>query len=185
MIRSFILWAGAATACVALSACGPAPAPAPVAETGCERQAVRVVSFTAPDARDTITARALGDACATAVVVWTLQDGAGKVLWTHAAPYDAFAAAADPSSAPEMGAFLRTWTEVAVDDTAASPPWVEDGAPEAWGPSGHSMFARETYETIRAAQLPRVCVPTSRETETCLFYDAQAEAVDVHYERGA
>lgn len=165
-------------------ACGP-PKAAPVAEAGCERRAERVVAFTAPEAQDRIVARALGETCETAVVVWAVQNAAGKVLWTYAAPYDALVATANAGSAAEMGAFLQTWVNAPVDDTGASPPWTEEVPPEAWGPSGQSMFARETYETIRNARLPRVCVPTSRETTQCLFYDADAEAVDVHFAGGA
>jgi hypothetical protein len=76
---------------------------------------------------------------------------------------------------------------VAIDDTSVSPVWApeREGGPEAWGPSGGSMFTRETYETIRAARLPRICVPMTRERYQCIFYDAQAEAVDVHFAGGA
>ena len=46
---------------------------------------------------------------------------------------------------------------------------------------GSTMFTRETYEQIRAAGLPRICVPTTTDTSECIFYDKDAEAVDVHY----
>lgn len=168
-----------------LAACAPASPPATVVEAGCERQVERTVAFTGPDVKDTVIARALGDTCESAVVVWVLRDAAGKVLWTHAAPYVSLAQAADTASVAEMGAFLDQWAAAPVDTTAASPAWGADAPPDAWGPTGHSMFARETYETIRAAALPRLCVPTSRETYQCLFYDATAEAVDVHFHGGA
>jgi len=179
----------AIAALVALGACSPstnAGGARDGARVGaCARMVERAATMTGPG--DVIEARAIGDDCANAVVVWTLRNGAGKPIWTYAAPYQWLATPVDPTSASEMDAFLESWAGVAVEDTSASPVWpAEDlAAPEAWGPAGSSMFLRETYESIRAAKMPRVCLPTSKESYQCLFYDAEAEAVDVHFSGGA
>lgn len=178
----FLLTATAAL--LALGACKPATHQT-ASGGACARVVERAAVVTGPG--DVIEARAIGPDCAKAVVVWTLRTGAGKPVWTYAAPYEWLAAPADPTSVAEMQTFLERWAGVTVDDTSASPVWaVEDvAAPEAWGPAGSSMFLRDTYESIRAAQMPRVCVPTSKETYQCIFYDAEAEAVDVHFTGGA
>ncbi len=174
---------------IAVMAVACSPKPPADAPTGadCNHAVSRTVSFTATDAQDTIEARSLGSSCETAVVVWTLRDAAGKPLWTHAAPYAWLSTPTDPRSVAEVQTFLERWAGVAVDDTSASPAWALDspGGPEGWGASGGSMFSRDTYETIRAARLPRVCVPTTAERYQCIFYDAQSEAVDVHFSGGA
>jgi hypothetical protein len=119
--------------------------------------------------------------------VWTVRNPAGKPLFAHAAPYEWIHKPVDPTSLTEMQAFLDRWAGTPVDDTSGSPEWkAEDlAAAEAWGPDGSSMFVRETYESIRAAKLPRICLPTSSDAYQCIFYDAEAEAVDVHFSGGA
>ena len=168
------------------AACSPkAPADAPRGGD-CNHVISRTVAFTAANARDTVEARSVGPSCETAIVVWTLRDAAGKPLWTHAAPYAWLWASADPRASDELRTFLERWAGVAVDDTSASPAWARDkaGGADGWGASGGSMFARDTYETIRTARLPRICVPTTSERYQCIFYDPQAEAVDVHFAGG-
>lgn len=171
---------------VIAAACSPkAPADAPLG-ADCNHAVSRTVAFTAAEAKDTVEARSIGDTCNTAVVVWTLRDATGKPLWTHSAPYAWLSAPTDPRSVAEMLTFLERWAGVAIDDTSASPAWAleSEGGPEGWGASGGSMFTRNTYETIRTARLPRICVPTTSERYQCIFYDAQAEAVDVHFAGG-
>ncbi|TPW05859.1 MAG: hypothetical protein FD124_1973 [Alphaproteobacteria bacterium] len=116
-----------------------------------------------------------------------MRNAAGKPLFAHAAPYEWIHKPVDPTSAAQLQAFLDSWASAPVDDTSASPEWKADGvtAPEAWGPGGASMFVRETYESIRAAKLPRICLPISSDAYQCIFYDAEAEAVDVHFSGGA
>lgn len=175
----------ALAALLALSACNPATKQATAQGGKCARVVERAAVVTGPG--DVIEARAIGDDCANAVVVWTLRTAAGKPIWTHAAPYEWLANPVDPTSTSEMETFLEQWAGVTVDDTSASPVWsAEDvAAPEAWGTGGSSMFLRDTYESIRAAKMPRVCLPTSKESYQCIFYDAQAEAADVHFNGGA
>lgn len=154
---------------------------------GCNLVAERTAAFTAPGAQDVIEARAVGRDCAGAVVVWTVRNGAGKPLFAHAAPYEWIHKPVDPASPKEMQTFLDSWANVPVDDTSASPEWKTEelAAAGAWGPGGASMFVRETYESIRAAKLPRICLPISSDAYQCIFYDAEAEAVDVHFTGGA
>jgi hypothetical protein len=168
-----------------VSACTPGGAS--LRGAGCNLVAERTAAFTGPGVRDAIEARAIGRDCAGAVVVWTVRNAAGKPLFAHAAPYEWIHKPVDPTSAAEMQAFLDGWANAPVDDTSASPEWkAEDlAAAEAWGPGGASMFVRETYESIRAAKLPRICLPTSSDAYQCIFYDAEAEAVDVHFSGGA
>ena len=182
-----LLIAIAALATVLTVACSPkAPADAPLGGD-CNHAVTRTVAFTAVNAHDLVEARSLGASCDTAVVVWTIRDAAGKPLWTHAAPYAWLSTSSDTRSVAEMMTFLEGWAGVAVDDTSASPVWAHDKevGPEGWGASGGSMFTRDTYETIRTERLPRICVPTTSERYQCIFYDAQAEAVDVHFAGGA
>lgn len=175
----------AIAALLALGACKPVVKTAAAQGGACARVVERAAAVTGPG--DVIEARAIGDDCANAVLVWTLRTAAGKPIWTYAAPYEWLATPVDPTSASELESFLERWAGVTVDDTSASPVWsVEDAAaPEAWGPAGASIFLRETYESIRAEKMPRVCLPTSKESYQCIFYDAEAEAVDVHFSGGA
>lgn len=170
-----------------LSACKPGAGSAPLGGGGCNLVAERTVAFTAPGASDTVEARSFGRDCTGAVVVWTVRNAAGRPLFAHAAPYEWIHKPVDPTSAAQMQSFLDGWAGAPVDDTSASPEWkIEDvAAPEAWGPGGRSMFVRETYESIRAAKLPRICLPISSDAYECIFYDADAEAVDVHFSGGA
>ncbi len=170
-----------------LVACKPGAIGPSSNAAGCAMVAERTVAFTAPGARDTVEARAIGPDCAGAVVVWTVRNAAGKPLFAHAAPYEWVHKPVDPTSTAQMQAFLDSWAGAPVDDTSASPEWSAGdlAAPEAWGPGGASMFVRETYESIRAAKLPRICLPTSSDAYQCIFYDAEAEAVDVHFSGGA
>lgn len=165
------------------AACSQGGAPLATSARDCNRVVERSAAFTAPHAKDTIEARSIGTDCANAVVVWTVRDPSGKPLWTHAAPYAWLHAPVDPTSRAEMETFLEKWAATPVDDTSSSPAWAlgDAGTPTAWGPQGSSIFVRETYESIRAAKLPRICVPTTSDTSECIFYDAEAEAVDVHY----
>lgn len=183
----FVVLAAALVTVAFVAACKPGGAVSAARARDCNRVVERAAAFTAPNARDTIEARAIGDDCATAIVVWTVRNGDGKPLWTYAAPYAWLSTPVNPTSKAEMETFLEKWAGVAVDDTSVSPVWSADdaAAPEAWGPTGSSMFVRETYQSIRAAMKPRICVPTTSETAQCIFYDAEAEAVDVHYSSGA
>lgn len=169
----------------ALGACTPATKPATAQGGACARVVERAAVVTGPG--DVIEARAIGEDCEHAVVVWTLRNAARKPIWTYAAPYEWLAASIHPTSPAAMESFLEQWAGVTVDDTSASPAWSADdaAAPEAWGTGGTSMFLRETYESIRAAKMPRVCLPTSKDSYQCIFYDAEAEAVDVHFSGGA
>jgi hypothetical protein len=168
-----------------LAACARGPSPTEAA-SGCERRAEATIAFTAPDAADQIVARALGESCEAAVVVWSLQEaGTGIVLWAYAAPYEVLATTQDVASTAEMSAFLDRWVKSPVDDTGASPAWGDsETVPEDWGPSGHTAFMRETYESIRAARHRRLCVRTTRERFVCLFHDPRVGAVDIHFEGG-
>jgi hypothetical protein len=112
-----------------------------------------------------------------------LRSGAGAPLWTYASSYEAMGGAGGDVTA--MHAFLERWAGATVDDTGASPEWAPDQpAPQGWGPSGSSPFPRETYETIRSARHPRLCIPTSASNMSCLFYEPMSEAVDLHFQGG-
>lgn len=165
-----------------LSACQP---PRQEAEqTGaCARTAAKQVEWSGAEA-DTLTAHSEGPSCAQAVVTLTVRNAAGDPLWTLASTYydmtiggrsDAPAAV----SPEQVDQFLASWVDVTINRSGELPAWSEDAESLSAAADGMSYFTeldRETYEMLRARNLPQLCFAAAVEASQCLVMDPLSNA---------
>jgi hypothetical protein len=170
-----------ALAALSLTACGQ---PQNRTDTSCAREVTREVIWSGV-APDIITARAEGPNCVQAFVTLSIRSAAGEALWIHAGTYyDMVAGGAPPMDAPEvsdeqMDAFLASWAKPTLSRTGALPTWGEDAATLAESASVFSYdtpFDRETYEALRARNLPTLCYAAAVEATQCLIVDPLSNA---------
>jgi hypothetical protein len=185
MIRSAL---AAATLLMAVACSQPAPETAPVAplaETGCDHAVTQTIAFTAPDAADTVEARALGPDCRNVFVLVTVRRADGKPLWVWATekPWLRLAdSASDPTGANGVQTFLNDLVKVRIDTTAQLPEWPQrtTAFADSLGAFLATPFQRDQYLDIRARAAPRLCLATGIAHSQCIYYDAQAgDAVKV------
>ncbi len=164
-------------AALALSACGERRQ---TAASGCARVATHEVAWTNPDSPDTITTRSDGPSCAQAVVTFVVRNAAGDALWAFASTYyDLTAGGMAPQNAPavsaeEMDSFLAGWADVSETRSGDLPQWREDAATlteSATTFAYETPFDRETYEMLRARNLPTICYAAAVEATQCLIID--------------
>jgi hypothetical protein len=174
---------------LALAACSQ---PGPQQAAGCARAATHDAVWSRVDAPDVITAASHGPTCAQAVVTFIVRDAEGDPLWAFASTYyDMTAGGVPPEGAPpvteaQMDTFLSGWADVTVSHTNTLPQW-RDGV--ATLTESASTFAyetpydRETYEALRARDLPMICYAAAVEATQCLIVDpaSQAPAMMVAY----
>jgi hypothetical protein len=157
---------------LALAAC------APHAEiAGCDLSIEREVAFTAPDARDVVTARTLGPSCDRAIGHYAVTSADGHPLWAWTAPMPrAFGDIFQTADAEAMRTFLERWSTPRIETTAAAPAWpLADWA--------HTTLDRVTYEDIRARDLPMLCHLSGTGVETCVFWEPAAASAGHFLER--
>jgi len=176
-------------AAMALSACGQQHE---TAREGCARTATHEVSWTNAEAPDVITTRSDGPSCLQAVVTFVARNAQGDALWAFASTYyDLAVGGAPPEGAPavteaEMDRFLAGWAEVTEMRSSALPQWREDAATlseSATTFAYETPFERETYEALRARNLPTICYAAAVERTQCLIVEpaSQAPAMIVAY----
>lgn len=162
---------------LALSACGERGEPA---TSGCARVAAHDVTWTNPEAPDTVTTRSDGPSCAQAVVTFVVRNAAGDALWAFASTYyDLTAGGMPPQNAPAVSAeamdsFLAGWADVTETRSGDLPQWREDAATlteSATTFAYETPFDRETYEMLRARNLPAICYAAAVEATQCLIID--------------
>lgn len=149
------------------------------AEAGCAREVTREVAWSGA-APDTITTNASGPSCLQAFVTLSIRNANGDGLWVHAAPYyDMVAGGAPPPEAPavtseQMDTFLNGWAEPTLTRSNTLPEW-RDGVASltesAETFSYDTPFDRETYEQLRARDLPMLCYAAAAEASQCLIID--------------
>lgn len=163
-------------------------AAAPGAETaaGCAHSATQSVHWSSEQAPDAVSVRAEGPNCAEAVVLFVLRRADGALLWTFATPYFDMRPGGrlDPVAADggEVASFLARWADVSVNRTSALPEWAEGAA--APGDASETLaystaYDRETYEALRARDLPQVCFAVAAEASQCLVIDPSSRAPTV------
>ncbi|MBL8547858.1 MAG: hypothetical protein JNL81_15435 [Hyphomonadaceae bacterium] len=171
MIRGVLLLAA-----LALSACNPSTRTA----EGCARTVTHEVTWSAEGAPDTVTTRADGPTCTQAVVTFTLRDARGDPLWAFASTYyDMTSGGIPPEGAPpvsneQMDAFLTGWADVTSMKSSELPEWREGVATlteSATTFAYDTPFDRETYEAMRARDLPIICYAAAVEATQCLIMD--------------
>jgi hypothetical protein len=167
----------------ALAACGPPPTSTPVAAEGCARTATHDVAWTTEGAPDVITTRADGPTCLQAAVTLVARNADGEVLWTFISTYydmtaGGIASADAPAVTPEqMDTFLASWASVTTKHSSELPAWaVGDATLTAPTFSYSTPFERETYEMLRARNLPMICYAAAAEATQCLVIDPSSHA---------
>lgn len=168
-----------AFALLALGACGERQTSSNTA-AGCERVATHEVTWTDPNAPDTITARSFGPSCAQVVVLLVARNADGDALWQSSSTYHEMNGGGVPpiDAAPitdeDMDRFLRSWADVTVTTTNALPAWREGSATigdEGALLSYDTSLDRQGYEALRAQNLRVVCYAVALETSNCLIID--------------
>jgi hypothetical protein len=171
-------------AALALSACSQPRQTAGPGE-GCARVATHEIHWTSADAADTITTRSDGPSCAQAVVTLVARNARGDALWAFASTYyDLTAGGIPPEGAPavtneEMDRFLAGWANVTEQRSGGLPQWRADAetlSASAQTFSYDTPFDRETYEMLRARNLPMICYAAAVEGTQCLIIDPASNA---------
>lgn len=169
-------------AAFALSACGQ-PANAPSTQA-CARTATHEVAWSS-DTPDVITTSSQGPTCAQAVVTFVARNSSGDPLWAFASTYyDMTFGGIPPEGAPtvtdeQMDTFLAGWADVTTMASNELPEWregVETLSASAQTFSYDTPFDRETYEMLRARNLPMICYAAAVETSQCLIIDPASHA---------
>jgi hypothetical protein len=165
-------------AALALSACGRTDT-APNA-SACARSATHDVTWTSEQAPDVITASADGPSCAQAVVTFVARNADGDPLWAFASTYyDMTAGGVPPEGAPavpvaDVERFLAGWADVTTQRSGELPEWragVATLTESATTFAYDTPFDRETYEMLRARNLPMICYAAAVEASQCLIVD--------------
>lgn len=160
----------AAALCAALPA-----APDAAAQEGCTAQAAQTWAAAGQPAF-TLEAFASGPTCADAVATLVIRTEDGAALYA-----EAFVAAwnfmlREATTPAQMEDALQRWIDPAefnVGSTGALPEW----APDTDRPAGEFPFYpseiyayRDSYEELRAANLPLYCVVAGSESGLCVVY---------------
>jgi hypothetical protein len=126
-----------------------------------------------------------GPSCAQAVVTFVARNAEGDALWAFASTYyDMTAGGLPPEDAPgvsneEMDRFLAGWADVSEMRSGELPEWRADAeslSASAQTFSYHTPFDRETYELLRARDLPMICYAAAVEGVQCLIIDPASHA---------
>jgi hypothetical protein len=158
-------------ALLALVACAPRE------DARCDITVTRDLSFTAPDAADTITTRSFGASCDRAIGFYAIHDAEGHPVWAWTTPLPrAFGDAFAESDAEHMREFLERWAQPAVMTTQSAPDW---SALE----SGQTTLDRLTYDDIRARNLPMLCHSSGTARELCVFWEPAAGGAGHMFDR--
>lgn len=135
----------------------------------CDITVTRDVTFTAPDAHDVITARAIGPSCDKTIGLYTIHAADGYPIWSWTSPMShRFGDAFDTSNPNHMREFLERWAQPTTLSTTNTIPAFARLAP------GQTTLDRLTYEDIRARNLPMLCHLSGTARETCVFWEPAA-----------
>ena len=172
-------------AALALGACGESPSPETQVMNGCSVTARHDVSWTSAEATDVILTSSQGPSCAQAVVTFVARNAEGDPLWAFASTYyDMTAGGVPPEGAPDvsmeqMRTFLAGWADVTTQRSGELPEWREGVATlteSATTFAYDTPFDRETYEMLRARNLPMICYAAAVEASQCLIVDPASHA---------
>jgi hypothetical protein len=154
------------------------------AAAGCAHEVSREVAWSGAEP-DTITASSSGPTCLQAFVTLSIRNAAGDALWIHAGTYyDMVAGGVPPSDAAavtseQMETFLANWAEPTLGRTGALPEWRAAAATLTESASVFAYdtpFDRDTYEQLRARDLPTLCYAAAVEATQCLIIDPLSNA---------
>lgn len=169
-----------AAAALSLSACGQTNT-ASVQDSACARSATHAVEWSQAGVEDVITTTSQGPTCAQAIVTFTVRNAGGDPLWVFAGTHHDLTAGGGypPDGAPEimppqMDAFLASWADVSTSRSASLPEWREGVATLTESANTFAYdtpFDRDTYEMLRARDLPMICYAAAAEASQCLIID--------------
>jgi hypothetical protein len=161
----------------ALAACTPA---APDNDAGlplCTAPVRKEIALSAPDARDILEFAAVGATCAEAVILTTVRNADGKLIWTRSdTASDTFAfVGAGAGETPEEGItrLMNSWARTAAVSTTADAPDWKEGADRPQNETGlwfGTRSPREEYLAERAASRPMLCHPFGVNQQVCVAY---------------
>lgn len=156
----------------ALAACQREPAP-----TACNLSVTHEIAFTAPDAKDVVTAQTMGASCDRAIAHYAVVAADGHPIWAWTAPMPrVFGAAFADANVEYMQSFLERWAAPRLLRTAEAPAWPLTG-------TAHTTLDRATYDDIRARDLPMLCHLSGTGRETCVFWEPAAGGAGLYFER--
>lgn len=173
-----------------LSACDSKPAPTSAGASAgattataaplCTAPVSREIALTAPDAKDKLEAEAIGADCSQAVIVFTLHNAAGKLMWTHAVEATntwAFVPDQDNKAVPPADGVHRMMEEALknaeLSRSKSAPDWPE-GKERPEDPTGlfHvTEHPRGTYLDMRNKDLPMLCIDHRMGQRVCVVFD--------------
>jgi len=142
----------------------------------CDLSVSRTIAFSAPDARDVVTASATGPGCDKAVGVYVIRDSDANAVWAWAIPLkQGFGEISDAKGAG-LEEFLERWAQPRLARTGAAPDWSRLSP-------GQTTLDRLTYQDIRARNLPMLCHFSGTAKELCIFWEPAAGAAGLLLER--
>lgn len=164
------------------AACTSTPTETAATE-GCTRTATHEAAWSNEAAPDIVGVRAEGPTCAQAIVTFVVRNAEGDPLWTFASTYYDMTIGGRSDGrpvAPEaVDGFLASWADVTLNRSGALPEWREGAESLSSAAEGMSYFTeldRETYEGLRARNLPQLCFAAAVEATQCLVIDPMSGA---------
>lgn len=150
------------------------------AQARCDLSESHTVSFTSGSERDTITASAAGDDCASAQLTLQVRTADGETIFSQTMPAAAMVQSitARPA-ARDVQAFLAAWSNPTVSYTALAPPW------RALEPDANVTLDQSSYAAVRAQQWRTICPAVSPDRAACLYWDPEAREVMRLYDRAS
>lgn len=150
---------------------------APQAPARCDRTVTRDVHFSAANATDHLSVRAIGPSCDKTIGLFELRTSEGYPVWSWSAPLahtfgDVFAA--EDHEAVE--GFLDTWANADIATTRSAPAWAELRP-------GQTNLDQLTYNDIRARDLPMLCHFSGTARQLCVFWEPSAGGAGLLFER--
>lgn len=167
-----------------LAACNQSQPQQQTVAEGCGRNATHAVTWSNDAAPDLVIASSDGPSCAQAIVTLAFRDAQGEPLWVFASTYyDMSVGGRNPDAPPvsdqEMEGFLNSWADVSAGHSGDLPAWREGAGTLGEAVDGMAYgtaFDRETYESLRARNLPQVCFAAAAEASHCLVIDPMSHA---------
>jgi hypothetical protein len=128
-------------------------------------QPIAIRTWKAPDR---VTIMALGNECASGNIRVTLETNEGRALYTLQAPARDFGIPAT-ATADQIRDRLTTLLPANAVKSDTYPAW-----PEGVESPTRSEFTRETYEAIRQADAPVVCLKLPTSAQRCVAQDPKS-----------
>lgn len=138
----------------------------PVAQ--CDVKVSQATAIRSWKAADRVTIMATGNDCASGSIRVTLETNEGRALYTLQAPARDFGIPAT-ASPDQIRDRLTTLLPTNAVKSSAYPAWMEGSE----SPT-RSEFTRETYEAIRQADTPVVCLKLPTSAQRCVAQDPKS-----------